>query len=191
MRTYFISVDYLKSHTVINNNVADELLLNSIWEAQSIHIQQLIGTDLYNKLANLVQTNTVNDPANADYKVLLDEYVCPTTAYWAVVECIPSMAMKIVNKGVERQNSEWSTPSAINEIEYLRDDWRNKAEFFSQRLTNYLLQNRRLYPELLQNYEIDKLRPSNGEYFSGIVFDEGCCPCERTLGLPRNSISLL
>lgn len=191
MRTYFITCEYLKSHTVINSNVADELLLNCIFEAQSIHIQQLIGTDLYNKLANLVQTNTVNDPANADYKVLLDEYVCPTTAYWAVVECIPSMAMKIVNKGVERQNSEWSTPSAINEIEYLRDDWRNKAEFFSQRLTNYLLQNRRLYPELLQNYEIDKLRPSNGEYFSGIVFDEGLCPCERTMGYNRNAINIL
>lgn len=191
MRTYFISVDYLKSHTVINSNVADELLLNCIFEAQSIHIQQLTGTDLYNKLLHLVQTNTVSDPANSDYKALLDEYVCPTTAYWAVVEAIPSLAMKIVNKGVERQNSEWSTPSAINEIEYLRDDWRNKAEFFSQRLTNYLLQNRSRYPELLQNKELDKMHPSNGEYFSGIVFDEGGCPCSKTMGYNRNAINIL
>lgn len=190
-KVFFISTNYLKSNTAINANVADELLNNSIFEAQSIHIQQLIGTDLYNKLVNLIKTNTIGDPQFADYKYLLDNYIVDCTAYWAWVECIPYLVAKVVNKGVERQNSEWSSPAAINEVEYLRDDLRNKAQFYSQRLTDYLLQHRNLYPEFSQNHEIDKLRPQNGNYFSGIVFDDGSCPCERTMGYPHNAINIL
>ena len=190
-RIYLISCDYLKTHTAINNNVADELLNSAIYEAQTIHIQQLIGTKLYNKVCELVGNNTIGDPANADYKILLDDYLQCTIAYWAVVECIPTLAVKLVNKGLERQNSEWSSPAAINEIEYLRDNWTNKAQFYSQRITDFLLQNRSKYPEYMSSTQIDELRPNNGNYFSGIVFDDGSCPCERTMGYNRNAIDLI
>ena len=190
-RVYFITCEYLKSHTTLNDNIDNNLLNSAIWEAQSIHCLQILGTRLYKKLVTLIESGDIQLPQYSDYKTLLDDYVVDCTAYWAWVECIPYLAMKTVNKGVERQNSEWSNAAQINEIEYLRDEIRNKAEFYSQRLSDYILQNRSLYPEYIQNTQIDEMHPNGGEYFSGVQFDDYGCPCERTMGYPHNCIEIL
>ena len=120
-RTYLISCDYLKSHTSINNNVDNTLLNNAIWEAQTIHIQQITGSELYNKVIDLVVSGDIQLPANSDYKTLLDDFLQPTIAYWAWYESIPYVSFKIVNKGVELQNSDYSNNTQLNQMEYLRD----------------------------------------------------------------------
>lgn len=189
-RVYFISCEYLKEQTPVNNNVDNNLLNNAIWEAQSIHIQQQTGTKLYNKLVDLIRTGTISLPGNAAYKTLLDDYIQPTTAYWAWYESIPYLAMKCVNKGVERQNSDWSVKAELNEVEYLRDDIRNKCEFYSQRLTDFMWENRSKYPELVDNHKLDELHPTGNQYFSGVQFDGDGCACVRSMGYPCRTITL-
>lgn len=190
-RTYLISTEFLKAHTIINNNVTDELLNNAIFEAQVIHIQQTIGTKLYEKLLTLVRTNDIHQPQYADYKNLLDGYVMECTAYWALYECLPYIRYKVVNKGVETQNSEWSNGVDSQELNRLQESIADKAQFFTRRLSDFILQNRTLYPEYIMNNKIDELHPNGGEYFSGFQFDSYGCPCERTMGLPKNTIDLI
>lgn len=190
-RTYLISTEFLKAHTIINNNVTDELLNNAIFEAQVIHIQQTIGTKLYDKLLTLVRTNDIHQPQYADYKNLLDGYVMECTAYWALYECLPYIRYKVVNKGVETQNSEWSNGVDLQELNRLQESIADKAQFFTRRLSDFILQNRNLYPEYIMNNKIDELHPNGGEYFSGFQFDSYGCPCERTMGLPKNTIDLI
>lgn len=190
-RTYLISTEFLKAHTIINNNVTDELLNNAIFEAQVIHIQQTIGTKLYDKLLTLVRTNDIHQPQYADYKNLLDGYVMECTAYWALYECLPYIRYKVVNKGVETQNSEWSNGVDSQELNRLQESIADKAQFFTRRLSDFILQNRNLYPEYIMNNKIDELHPNGGEYFSGFQFDSYGCPCERTMGLPKNTIDLI
>lgn len=174
-RTYLISCDYLKSHTSINNNVDNTLLNNAIWEAQTIHIQQITGSELYNKVIDLVVSGDIQLPANSGYKNLLDDFLQPTIAYWAWYESIPYVSFKIVNKGVELQNSDYSNNTQLNQMEYLRDEIRNKAEFYSQRMVTYLKNNRSSYPEYNSGH--DDLNPTNNQYFSGIQFDRNCGCC--------------
>jgi hypothetical protein len=190
-RTYLISTEFLKAHTIINNNVTDELLNNAIFEAQVIHIQQTIGTKLYEKLLNLVRTNDIHQPQYSDYKNLLDGYVMECTAYWALYECLPYIRYKVVNKGVSTQNSEWSNGVDSQELNRLQESIADKAQFFTRRLSDFILQNRNLYPEYIMNNKIDELHPNGGEYFSGFQFDSYGCPCERTMGLPKNTIDLI
>lgn len=190
-RTYLISTEFLKAHTIINNNVTDELLNNAIFEAQVIHIQQTIGTKLYEKLITLVRTNDIHQPQYADYKNLLDGYVMECTAYWALYECLPYIRYKVVNKGVATQNSEWSNGVDSQELNRLQESIADKAQFFTRRLSDFILQNRTLYPEYIMNNKIDELHPNGGEYFSGFQFDSYECPCERTMGLPKNTIDLI
>lgn len=190
-RTYLISTEFLKAHTIINNNVTDELLNNAIFEAQVIHIQQTIGTKLYEKLLTLVRTNDIHQAQYADYKNLLDGYVMECTAYWALYECLPYIRYKVVNKGVETQNSEWSNGVDSQELNRLQESIADKAQFFTRRLSDFILQNRTLYPEYIMNNKIDELHPNGGEYFSGFQFDSYGCPCERTMGLPKNTIDLI
>ena len=190
-RTYLISTEFLKAHTIINNNVTDELLNNAIFEAQTIRIQQTIGTKLYEKLLTLVRTNDIHQPQYADYKNLLDGYVMECTAYWALYECLPYIRYKVVNKGVSTQNSEWSNGVDSQELNRLQEAIADKAQFFTRRLSDFILQNRTLYPEYIMNNKIDELHPNGGEYFSGFQFDSYGCPCERTMGLPKNTIDLI
>lgn len=190
-RVYLISTTYLKSHTPINNNVTDELLNNAIFEAQSIHIQQTIGSRLFNKILNLIETNDINLPVNADYKTLLDDYLMECTAYWAMYEALPYIRYKIVNKGVENQYSDWSSNTDSQEFNRLQEAIGDKAQFFTKRLSDFILENRIRYPEYIQNNRIDEMHPDGGEYFSGIQFDGYICPCERTMGNNRNAIDIL
>lgn len=190
-RTYLISTEFLKAHTIINNNVTDELLNNAIFEAQVIHIQQTIGTKLYEKLLTLVRTNDIHQAQYSDYKNLLDGYVMECTAYWALYECLPYVRYKVVNKGVETQNSEWSNGVDSQELNRLQEAIADKAQFFTRRLSDFILQNRTLYPEYIMNNSIDELHPNGGEYFSGFQFDSYGCPCERTMGLSKNTIDLI
>jgi hypothetical protein len=56
-------------------------------------------------------------------------------------------------------------------MKYIRNDVRNEAEWYSQRLTTYLCNNTQLFPEY-SNYDANDLFPSTkaGGYNSGIYF---------------------
>ena len=45
-------------------------------------------------------------------------------------------------KSVATKNSENAQPITAQDLQYLRDDWQNKAEFYDERLINYLIDNR-------------------------------------------------
>lgn len=189
-RTYLISVDYLKEHTTINNNVDTNILNSPIWEAQEINVHQICGSKLYKKLLELISNGNITLPAYSDYKTLLDDYVQPVVCYWAWLYSLPYLAMKAVNKGVQRQTDENSNNATIQEVHYLEENIRDKADFFSQRLTDFLLQNRNLYPEYYRNYQIDELQPTVNQSFQGVQFDGDGCRCVKSMGYDWRTITL-
>ena len=71
----FISEAKLKDSTAINLNVDVDLLLPYVRQAQKLWCETRLGTDLNNKLKDLIVAGTVNLPANAAYKTLLDDYI--------------------------------------------------------------------------------------------------------------------
>ena len=69
----FISEAKLKDSTAINLNVDVDLLLPYVRQAQKLYVETKLGTDLNQKLKDLIVAGTVNLPANAAYKTLLDD----------------------------------------------------------------------------------------------------------------------
>ena len=67
----FISEDKLKDSTSISLNVDPEFLLPFIKQAQKLYVETKLGTDLNQKIKDLIVAGTINDPANANYKTLL------------------------------------------------------------------------------------------------------------------------
>lgn len=177
MRTYLLSTNALKQNTAINQNVDDNLLLNAIWEAQEINVQQTCGSRLYKKIVSLVANNTIGSAGNANYKTLLDEYITPIINYYAWMNALVYISYKSMNKGLQTQNSDNSQSASMSEMQFVRDDIRNKAEFFAQRLSDYLHANRSLYPEYNNNSGIDEMTPNHNQYSCGIVFDHDSCKC--------------
>jgi hypothetical protein len=182
--TLFINVDYLRDNTVINGNVDSELLEPFIVAAQNVRIESIIGTGLFNNLV----TNIDNGSITGSNKVLLDDYIQPCLIQWVVYEALPFINYKLTNKSVSTKGSDNSNSSNLNEIQYLRDNVRNTAEYMSQRVTDYLKSNTDLFPLYLSyGNTCDTIRPNSSNYFNGIFLDDDTnCNYGDGNGIPLN-----
>lgn len=190
---YLISENTLKNHSPINLNVEQSLLNLAINEGQEQHIQMALGSKLYQKILDIVVDGTIKtDPNMSDYKTLLDNYIAPALIYWSLVECLNYVRYKIMNKGVQVQNSDNSNTPELEEIKYFQQAITNKAEFKQQRLIDYLIENSTLFSEYTSTIDYDDIAPESNGYFSGMQLDNDYEDlCEKYLGLPKNYRSIL
>jgi hypothetical protein len=167
-RILFISTATLKSQTPVQDNVDDNLLNPYINNAQETHIQMILGTNLYDKIKALIQTNTIGQPQNSNYKTLLDDYIVPALIQWAFYESLPFISLKITNKSILRPNADNATEADLTDLKYLRSTVQDLAQFYSQRISNYLKQYSYNFPEYFTNSGLDKIVPNSTSYFNGI-----------------------
>lgn len=169
----FISTDLLKKRTPIDGNVDGDILNNYILKAQETHIQQILGTDLYNALKTKVQSSTVT----GDYITLMNDYVQPALIEYSFYECLPFISLRLTNKSIVRGNSDYSTEADLDDLKYLRSTVRDVAEFYGERCVKYLKSDRSRFPEYMTNSTLDKMKPSGSAYFTGIYIpgsNNGC-----------------
>ena len=181
-KVYFISETYLKNNSPMSLNIEPYLLNMSIIDAQELHIQNVLGSILYKKLKSIIKSDHSIDPSYANYKTLLIDYVQPALVQWTIYECIPYLRYKLMNKGVQSQNSDNSTAADLDELKFIQSSTANRAEFYTQRIADYLLENFTLFPEYTAATDIDDIKPSSDAYFSGMQLDEEVNPCRRSMG---------
>jgi hypothetical protein len=153
MAVLFISEQYVKNTTLIDENVDVRLILPSIKDCQELRIHPILGTPLYEDLKTKITASTLN----SDETNLLDNYIASTMAQWVMYECSTSMLFKYRNKSVATKNSENSNPIDYQDLQYLRDEWKNKAEEREARLINFLCDNDNLFPKYKEHS--DDLNP--------------------------------
>jgi hypothetical protein len=145
----FISESYLKNNTLIDDNVDQRIILPSIVTAQDMRSHPVLGTPLYEDLKSKIVAGTLN----ADEITLIDDFIAKSLLYWSMYECSTSMLYKYRNKSVATKNSENAQPITSQDLQYLRDDWQNKAEFYDERLINHLIDNKSLFPKYQETSE--------------------------------------
>ena len=106
MAVLFISEQYVKNTTLIDENVDVKLILPSIKDCQELRIHPILGTPFYEDLKTKITAGTLN----SDEVNLLDVYIAPAMAQWTMYECSTSMLFKYRNKSVATKNSENSNP---------------------------------------------------------------------------------
>mgnify|MGYP003291363142 CR=1 FL=1 len=99
-RVFLISESTLKSETIINDNTGSEYIAPAIETSQDIYLQQLIGTELLDKLYDLITDKSITDAKNANYKTLLDDYITNYLKYKVLAEVTIPLAYKYRNVGV-------------------------------------------------------------------------------------------
>lgn len=166
MAVLFISENKIKKSTTINGNVDVELLRPYIKVAQDLHIHRLLGTDLYEKLQNDITGGTLT----GNYQTLVDNYIQDALVHWSLYECLPFLGYKIMNKDIVRKSSDNSSPASLDELNYLRETVRNTAEWYTERIIDYLCENNTLFPEYSTNSGAD-LDPKTTNYYSGMNLD--------------------
>jgi hypothetical protein len=179
-----ISTDYLFKYTIIDDNVDPDLLGKFIIQAQDLNIQQVIGNTLYVKIMNDVVNNTIS----GYYKTLLDDYIQRCQAEWTVYHVFPFINYRLTNKAVSEKNSDNSNPTTLDNIQWLREQVRNTAEFYSTRIREYIVNNQVQFPEYFNpSQNLLSIKPKWNNYFGGIYTGpNGCGDCKCGRGVRCN-----
>ena len=160
----FITREDIVSKSPLGGNVDTDKFIFFIKQAQDIHVQNLLGTKLYEAL----QTKITAGSLTGNYQTLVETYVQPVLIQYALVDFLPFAGITIGNGGIYVHNSENAETASKNRIDFLVQKTRDTAEYYSRRLIDYLNFNTDLFPEYNQNQDND-IYPSRDSNFHGLV----------------------
>ncbi len=159
----FINRKDLVKFTSTNGNLDVDSFIQYIFIAQEIHLQRLLGSDLYESLEAKISGGTLS----GNYLTLVRDYVKQPLCHWAMVEAMPFLGIKISQNGIFRHNSENSTTLTQDEIDKLIEKERSTAQYFSNRLIDFLTNNAStMFPEYYTNSNGD-INPDDVSDFGG------------------------
>ena len=92
----FITPKDLKSNTILNGNVDTDLFIQFIKIAQQMHVQNYVGTKLYDAIGLKIANKTLT----GDYLSLVIDYIQPMLIHYAMVDYLPFANYQIRNGGV-------------------------------------------------------------------------------------------
>lgn len=163
MATLYISASLLKRNTALGSTVDDNLLQPYIQIAQDRWILPAIGTQLDNKLKQLIDTDTVTGA----YQTLLEDYISPCLVQLAFAEVAYVVRLRFANNSVTIGNSEQGGSASMSDIKRVVDQSTEIGMFYRERMIEYLTFNSGSFREYTSNTGAD-LSPSKRNYFGGL-----------------------
>jgi hypothetical protein len=166
---YFISELYLREHTPLNQNIDTKDIMPNIPLAQDMYIQPILGSQFYNSLLISYSAQTLN--SNEEYLVSL---IKPCLAYYSAYETVPYLNYQLKNKGMQRQFGDNSADVDMASMNFLRNSLKNRAEFYAERIQNYLMFNGNLFPNYVTQATNQDILPDSTAYDPSFATYDGC-----------------
>jgi hypothetical protein len=164
--TLFITPKDLKSNTILNGNVDTDIFINFIKIAQQMHVQNYLGTQLYNAITTKITTATLT----GDYLDLVTDYIQPMLIHYAMVDYLPFANYQIRNGGVFKHRTENSESTTKDELDLLVQKHRTFADFYTKRFVDYMgIYASSLFPEYWQNRNDDMYPDRNPSSVSWVL----------------------
>lgn len=132
--TLFINKTDFVQNTILNGNVDADLFMNFIKIAQQMHVQNYMGTQLYNSFTTKITDNDLS----ADDLMLLKDYIQPMLIHFAMVDYLPFANYQIRNGGVFKHRTDNSESTSREELDILVQKHRTFADFYAQRFIDYM-----------------------------------------------------
>jgi hypothetical protein len=180
-----ISDTMIKERTAIHGNIDPKLIYPDIKVAQDMYIMPILGTALYNKLLTAIGDGSISsDTTNVNYKNLIDKYLVDALMYYTLSELPTTISYQFWNKGVTRKIGQDSENPSMSELIDLSNKYKNRAEFYAQRLKQWIRQNAAtMFPEYLNpGNGIDTVTPEHRAFTMPIYLgpegyrrDDDCC----------------
>ena len=149
----FVTTTDIAKFTSLNGNLDPDKFTDKMKVAQDIHIQSILGSDLFNKINNDIVASTLSAP----YTTLLTSYIKPMVIHYTMVEYLPFASYTIGNKGVYKHASENGETISKEEMDSLIEKERSLAQHYTQRFVDYICFNSSSFPEYNSN--------SNGDMY--------------------------
>lgn len=171
-----ISDNILKERTAIHGNIDPKLIYPTIKYVQDAFVKPILGTALFDKIQTVVGNNTITDAGNADYKLLLDEYIIDVLIYYTLYDMPVELSFQFWNKGVVRKQGQDTDLPNMSELVDISNRYKSKAEFYGNRLKLFIIdQNSRLgkYPEYTNpGSTVDTVTPDMRNFTSPIFLGD-------------------
>lgn len=168
MKALFINVKDLKRKSIISGNIDGDKIIQFIEVAQDTAIQNYLGGKLYKKIQQLIVDNTLSDEVNADYKLLLMDYIKPMLIWYTQANYIPFAAYTVSNGGIFKRSPENSNEVSQEEVSLLTAKVTDTADFYTRRFIDFMNYNSTLYPEYTSNQDND-MYPDRDVQYTGFV----------------------
>ena len=147
----FISENKLRSFSDVNQNLDSKLLTQGIRVSQDIEIQRILGTKLYKRLSDGIVAGNLNQ----DEVTLLEDYIADSLLYWAYYYILEDIYVRPRNNGLlTPTGGDNSVNVDIGLYDRKRQSAKNKAEWYSELLATYILENDGLFPELSESTKL-------------------------------------
>lgn len=170
-----VSDTMIKERTAIHGNIDPKLIYPDIKVAQDMYILPILGTALYEKLQTIISDGTISsDATKVNYKNLIDKYLCDALMYFTLSELPTTISYQFWNKGVLRKQGESTELPTMSELIDLSNKYKNRAEFYAERLRLYVVQNAAsMFPEYLNpGSTIDTVTPEQRAFTNPIYLGD-------------------
>ena len=153
-----VSENKVRSHSNISTNVQSHYVIPAIKEAQ-LQYELCVGTKLYNKIIELVESGDISLDENKVFKDLLDnsQYFL---IYQSIVYLTDIVSVKIDNMGIVQANDEHVQNVSINDSNKIKNMYQNKADRYLKRLEMFIYENWKDYKDYLTVDKYDEFCPN-------------------------------
>ena len=169
---YWISEDYVRDNLPVEYSLLSGNILPALQQAHFINARDILGDRLFDKINELILTNTIDDPANERFKFLLDQYLQNVVLYWTMVYMNVNLLAKYANRGVQSQQGEFSNNVDLSVWRTLKNEFQDLATYYSQRANDWLFWNQNDYVPYYTYMLTNGLQPANPRdkfRFGGVV----------------------
>lgn len=169
-QAYLIDSNYLKTNYpgYVESNIDDNSLQSFILMAQDINLQSTIGYTMYNYIITTFQADPTGNSFTTQYQYILVNYIYKSVALWSIFNAYPTLLYKPTNKAIVQKHSTDSNAVGMKELEYLRTQIRNNAEFYDSRTIEYIKNNVNFFQEYFSTSGVNRIRPKSSVYYGGI-----------------------
>ena len=158
--TLLTNLDDILHMTSISGSIDEYKINPHIASAQVLYIEPILGSDLYEKIIDLVETGAIS--GETKYKLLLDDYIIPSLVFHAVELYIPFNSYIISDGGTFQFQPSNANPNPQSEIDRLSNRYRIIGSKYDDKLVKYLCKNSTLFPEYTNNTGlVDKTETTN------------------------------
>ena len=146
---YFIDPELVKQITNVSDNIEGKVLGPAIIEAGNA-LRDIVGDALCDKLEELILSGEIELDESFNYKLLLEkaQYFL---AYTAASLTTTLTAVKIDNFGVSRSTDEHIESLSLSDVFTISEHYQKKADEYCGKLQNWILKNKKKFPELTEN----------------------------------------
>lgn len=176
-KVFFISSDYVKENSFVEQNVDDNVIKVAIWKTQQTRLHPIVGTQLFEQLENEV----INGTITGNTQTLMDLYISPYLLEQTIVEVLTNIWVKVSQSSVIKVEPDNTISLSLEELHFMIDKTTENAYYFSNRLSEYLCANTDLFPNYTVTVNSNDLVPDSRDVFQHIYLgniqkiDKDCC----------------